>query len=120
LSQQRISTSSAPSAVSPGLHGREVRAVKMQRVEIEGEEVILVASAAENGVLAISQRDASRHLHSNTLPQSIPPEFAQISHLFSSSTLSIRYKIDTLRMRDSRAIDSVRDRGGIKWRRIGE
>ncbi|GAA5871495.1 hypothetical protein JCM16303_000772 [Sporobolomyces ruberrimus] len=51
------SSTGAPSAiVAEGLHGREIRAVKMRGFSFEGEEVVIVATAAENGVLAISQR----------------------------------------------------------------
>jgi len=59
LHHQSQATTSISPIVSTGLHGREIRAVKMQSFEIGGERVVLVATAAENGVLAISRREPS-------------------------------------------------------------
>lgn len=54
---------SARPIISAGLHGREIRAVKMKKLFVWGEIasfrtewVTIVATAAENGVLAISRR----------------------------------------------------------------
>jgi hypothetical protein len=55
--QSNPTNSAASSIVSSGLHGREIRAIKTQQLLIGEEEVTIVASAAENGVLAISQRE---------------------------------------------------------------
>ncbi|GAA5935540.1 tRNA (34-2'-O)-methyltransferase regulator RTT10 [Sporobolomyces koalae] len=53
--QRQLAVSSFASIINFGLHGREIRATKMQRIEVNGEMVTLVATAAENGVLAISE-----------------------------------------------------------------
>ncbi|GAA5973152.1 hypothetical protein JCM3765_001796, partial [Sporobolomyces pararoseus] len=86
LSQQHNSSFSIPSIVSPGLHGREIRAIKMQRVTIEGEEVILVASAAENGVLSISQLYRDNSLRTLYLNRYLPSSLKSLT--FSPPTLS--------------------------------
>ncbi|GAA5820188.1 hypothetical protein JCM11491_006145 [Sporobolomyces phaffii] len=54
--RQHSGASTISPIVSTGLHGREIRAVKMQRLTVAGREVVIVATAAENGVLSLSQR----------------------------------------------------------------
>ncbi|GAA5909266.1 tRNA (34-2'-O)-methyltransferase regulator RTT10 [Sporobolomyces salmoneus] len=125
LTEQRNGSQFAPSSViSPGLHGREVRAVKMQRLTLEGEQVTIVASAAENGVLAISQlhRDNSlRPLYINRyLPSSLKSlTFSSPSHTQSTTTL---YACGTRELLTAFEIDVVRklenagDEGDIEVR----
>ncbi|GAA5830671.1 hypothetical protein JCM5353_007581 [Sporobolomyces roseus] len=90
LHHQSQDTSSSSPIISPGLHGREIRAVKMQSFEREGVRIILVATAAENGVLAISELmndNSLRPLYINRfLPSSLKLTF---SSPISSSNGSI-------------------------------
>ncbi|GAA5889454.1 hypothetical protein JCM5296_006366 [Sporobolomyces johnsonii] len=78
--------------LSPGLHGREIRAVKMARIDVDGNQIVFVATGAENGVLCISQLTRANSLVPLYINRHLPSSLKSLlwsrdgSHLFVCGT----------------------------------
>ncbi|GAA6060735.1 hypothetical protein JCM10212_003779 [Sporobolomyces blumeae] len=58
-----------PTLLCQGLHGREIRATKMIHIRHEEKDVTIIATAAENGVLAVSSPDRASLPEVRVLPK---------------------------------------------------
>ncbi|GAA5935945.1 hypothetical protein JCM1841_006598 [Sporobolomyces salmonicolor] len=78
--------------LSPGLHGREIRAVQMAKINVDGKQIVLVATGAENGVLCISRLTHTNSLVPLYINRNLPSSLKSLlwtrnaSHLFVCGT----------------------------------
>ncbi|GAA5830194.1 hypothetical protein JCM5353_003689 [Sporobolomyces roseus] len=114
LHHQVQATSACSPIISPGLHGREIRAVKMQSFDVRGERIVLVATAAENGVLAMSElmKDNSlRPLYINRfLPSSLKSLTFSSPISSSGDSTATLYACGTRELVTALELNVIRDR----------
>ncbi|GAA5955996.1 hypothetical protein JCM21900_002641 [Sporobolomyces salmonicolor] len=99
--------------LSPGLHGREIRAVQMAKIDTDGKQIVLVATGAENGVLCISRLTHTNSLVPLYINRNLPSSLKSLlwtrngSHLFVCGTreLLCAFKITVVPGEDEGSVE---------------